>query len=141
MAGAHDVAIVSQSGGPGTPGIAGNNSESNPAAVLQALSNCNTFWTGTALATCSGYTACCQVGVKQYDGQLWALGERGYTLFNTIVPPNAKQYPWHSCRLTELPPLRRRGRVSSMPAAIIRAVAISLSLTEVSGSSRIRSVC
>jgi prepilin-type processing-associated H-X9-DG protein len=38
------------------------------------------------------------VGMKQYNGQLWALGERGYTLFNTIVPPNSKQYPWRSCR-------------------------------------------
>jgi prepilin-type N-terminal cleavage/methylation domain-containing protein/prepilin-type processing-associated H-X9-DG protein len=76
-----------------------NNSESNPAAVLQALQACNTFWKSSALATCSGYTACCGVGVKQYDGQLWALGERGYTLFNTIVPPNSKQYPWRSCRL------------------------------------------
>jgi prepilin-type N-terminal cleavage/methylation domain-containing protein/prepilin-type processing-associated H-X9-DG protein len=100
MAGAPDVAVVSGSGAPGTPAIAGNNSESNPAAVLQALSNCNAFWKGSALATCSGYTACCMVGVKQYDGQLWALGERGYTLFNTIVPPNSKQYPWRSCRLT-----------------------------------------
>ena len=77
----------------------GNNSESNPMAVLQALQACNAFWKGSALATCSGYVPCCMVGVKQYDGQLWALGERGYTLFNTIVPPNSQQYPWRSCRL------------------------------------------
>ena len=90
----------------------GNNAESNPAAVLQALQACNAFWKSPALATCSGYTACCIVGVKQYDGQLWALGERGYTLFNTIVPPNSKQYPWRSCRLSVgcLPQLRT-GRV------------------------------
>jgi prepilin-type N-terminal cleavage/methylation domain-containing protein/prepilin-type processing-associated H-X9-DG protein len=97
MAGAPDVPLVSGSTPPGMPG---NNAESNPAAVLQALQNCNTFWKGSALATCQGYGACCVVGVKQYDGQLWALGERGYTLFNTIVPPNSKQYPWRSCRLT-----------------------------------------
>jgi len=78
----------------------GNNSESNPAAVLQALQACNAFWQSPALRTCSGYTACCMVGVKQYDGQLWALGERGYTLFNTIVPPNSQQYPWRNCRLS-----------------------------------------
>ena len=76
----------------------GNNAESNPKAVLQALQACNSFWQGSSLATCSGYTACCKAGVKQYDGQLWALGERGYTLFNTVVPPNSKQYPWRSCR-------------------------------------------
>jgi prepilin-type N-terminal cleavage/methylation domain-containing protein/prepilin-type processing-associated H-X9-DG protein len=97
MSGAPDVPVVS---GSSTPAITGNNAESNPAAVLQALQNCNTFWKGSALATCSGYGPCCMVGVKQYDGQLWALGERGYTLFNTIVPPNSKQYPWRSCRLT-----------------------------------------
>jgi prepilin-type N-terminal cleavage/methylation domain-containing protein/prepilin-type processing-associated H-X9-DG protein len=106
MAGATDVPLVSQSGGSSSPGIAGNNSESNPAAVLQALQNCNSFWQGSALATCQGYTACC---VKQYDGQLWALGERGYTLFNTIVPPNAKQYPWHNCRLTSCLPCAPEG--------------------------------
>ena len=78
----------------------GNNAESNPAAVLQALQGCNAFWKTAALATCSGYTACCMVGVKQYDGQLWALGERGYTLFNTIVPPNSQLYPWRNCRLS-----------------------------------------
>jgi prepilin-type N-terminal cleavage/methylation domain-containing protein/prepilin-type processing-associated H-X9-DG protein len=78
----------------------GNNAESNPAAVLQALQGCNAFWQSPATRTCSGYTACCLAGVKQYDGQLWALGERGYTLFNAVVPPNSKQYPWRNCRLS-----------------------------------------
>jgi prepilin-type N-terminal cleavage/methylation domain-containing protein/prepilin-type processing-associated H-X9-DG protein len=82
---------------PGT--IAGNNAESDPKNVLAALQACNTFWMTSALSTCSGYGPCDSVGLKQYDGQLWALGERGYTLFNTIVPPNSKQYPWRSCRL------------------------------------------
>jgi prepilin-type N-terminal cleavage/methylation domain-containing protein/prepilin-type processing-associated H-X9-DG protein len=96
MAGAPDVPVVS---GSGTNPITGNNAETNPAAVLQALQGCNTFWKSSALATCSSYTACCGVGLKQDLGQIWALGERGFTLFNTIVPPNSKQYPWHSCRL------------------------------------------
>ena len=78
----------------------GNNAESNPAAVIQALQGCNAFWQTSATRTCSGYTACCLAGVKQYDGQLWALGERGYTLFNTVVPPNSKQYQWRNCRLS-----------------------------------------
>jgi prepilin-type N-terminal cleavage/methylation domain-containing protein/prepilin-type processing-associated H-X9-DG protein len=98
MAGAPDT-----SGGIVTATMPGNNSESNPQAVLQALQSCNAFWQGSALATCSGYTACCGVGVKQVDGKIWALGERGFTLFNTIVPPNSKQYPWRSCRLTSCP--------------------------------------
>jgi prepilin-type N-terminal cleavage/methylation domain-containing protein/prepilin-type processing-associated H-X9-DG protein len=109
MAGAADVPLVSGSGLPGTPGISGNNSESNPQAVLQALSNCNAFWASPSLKTCSGYTSCCMVGIKQYDGKTWALGERGYTLFNTIVPPNSKQYPWRNCRLTTCLPCAPEG--------------------------------
>jgi prepilin-type N-terminal cleavage/methylation domain-containing protein/prepilin-type processing-associated H-X9-DG protein len=82
---------------PGT--IAVNNAESDPRNVILALQSCNNFWASSALSKCSGYSACDGVGLKQYNGQLWALGERGYTLFNTIVPPNSKQYPWRSCRL------------------------------------------
>ena len=48
-------------------------------------------------------------GLKQYTGQVWAQGERGWTLFNTVVPPNSKNYPWHSCRLGRLPGLRPEG--------------------------------
>ena len=97
IVGATDVPVVS--GSSGTP-IAGNNAETNPGAILQALNNCNAFWASSSLATCSGASSGCDgVGLKQYDGALWALGERGITLFNTVVPPNAKQYPWHSCRL------------------------------------------
>ena len=66
--------------------------KANPAAVVQALKSCNTFWySGTLMGDTTG--------LKQYTGQVWAQGERGWTLFNTIVPPNSKDYPWHSCRL------------------------------------------
>ncbi|WP_422930838.1 DUF1559 domain-containing protein [Singulisphaera sp. PoT] len=61
-------------------------------SIVTALQSCNTFWaTGTAVSD--------STGLKQYEGQTWALGERGFTLFNTIVPPNSKQYRWHSCRM------------------------------------------
>ncbi len=120
----------------------GNNAETNPQAVIQALQSCNTFWRSNALATCSGYSACDNVGLKQYNGQLWALGERGYTLFNTIVPPNSQQYPWRSCRLgASCPSWRRRARASSMRAASTPAGATSHFPTAASGSSRIRSTC
>ena len=79
--------------------IPGNNAETNPAAVLASPSNLQHVLGQQPLATCSGYGACDNVGLKQYDGQTWALGERGHTLFNTIVPPNSQHYPWHSCRL------------------------------------------
>ncbi len=101
MAGATDVPTVS---GNGTPIIAGNNAESNPSAVLQALQNCNAFWASSSLATCSGYNACDYAGLKQYGGKTWAQGERGLTLFNTVVPPNSKQYPWKACRLSSCLP-------------------------------------
>ena len=83
MAGANDVAAVETL----------YDAKSNPAAVNQALQNCNTFF---ASGTLTGDTT----GLKQYTGQVWAQGERGWTLFNTIVPPNSKTYPWRSCRLT-----------------------------------------
>ena len=31
-------------------------------------------------------------------GQRWGWGAVGMTEFNTIVPPNSKQYPWTACR-------------------------------------------
>jgi prepilin-type N-terminal cleavage/methylation domain-containing protein/prepilin-type processing-associated H-X9-DG protein len=68
--------------------------KADPASVLKGLQNCNTFW---ASGTLVGDTT----GLKQYTGQVWAQGERGWTLFNTIVPPNSKNYPWHSCRLVD----------------------------------------
>jgi len=71
----------------------------NPTAVLQALQECNDFWRGSAIIACPGGN-CNRSGLKQYEGQLWALGERGYTLFNTVVPPNSTQYPWRSCGRT-----------------------------------------
>jgi prepilin-type processing-associated H-X9-DG protein len=85
-----------------TQTMPGNNAETNPAAVLAALQSCNAWWATAPRTTCVGYggpTGCDASGLKQYDGVTWALGERGATLFNTIVPPNSKQYPWHSCRL------------------------------------------
>ena len=81
--------------GTGATPIAGNNAESNPAAVLQALQTCNTFW-----STASCGSSCDSNGIKLYTGWYWALGDRGLTLFNTVVPPNSKQYPWRSCRMS-----------------------------------------
>jgi prepilin-type N-terminal cleavage/methylation domain-containing protein/prepilin-type processing-associated H-X9-DG protein len=101
MSGATDVPTVS---GNGTPIIAGNNAESDPKSVLLALQNCNAFWASPSLATCPGYHACDYAGMKQYGGKTWALGERGQTLFNTIVPPNSKLYPWRACRLSNCLP-------------------------------------
>jgi prepilin-type N-terminal cleavage/methylation domain-containing protein/prepilin-type processing-associated H-X9-DG protein len=86
MAGAPDNAIVEQL----------VDAKANPAAVMQALQGCNTFFTSGTLTSDA-------TGLKQYTGQVWAQGERGWTLFNTVVPPNSKNYPWHSCRLGSCP--------------------------------------
>ena len=122
--------------------IAGNNAESDPAAVLQALQSCNAFWSGSFITTCVGPYGCDSTGLKQYTGQTWALGERGYTLVQHDRPaeletlPVAQLPPYHLLRLCA-----RKGRVSSMPTAIIPAGATSHSATGASGSSRIRSTC
>jgi uncharacterized protein DUF1559 len=72
--------------------------QTNPAAIVQGLQSCSTFWNGSSIATCTPPYGCDSSGLKQYMGQTWALGERGFTLFNTIVPPNSVLYPWHSWR-------------------------------------------
>jgi prepilin-type N-terminal cleavage/methylation domain-containing protein/prepilin-type processing-associated H-X9-DG protein len=64
-----------------------------PAALAAALSDCTTFWKSAVPGTTN------RNGMKEYRGQLWALGERAYTLFNTVLPPNSKDYPWSVCKL------------------------------------------
>ncbi len=97
MAGPVDAAGIVT--GTGANPIPGNNAESNPKAVVTALQICNAFWAMPALRSCTGLSGCDAVGMKQYIGQYWALGERAETLFNTVVPPNSKLYPWHACRM------------------------------------------
>jgi prepilin-type N-terminal cleavage/methylation domain-containing protein/prepilin-type processing-associated H-X9-DG protein len=80
-------------------GLQQYNPLANPAAVLQGLQACNAWWNGTAIIACPNGN-CNKSGLKQYEGQVWALGERGYTLFNTVVPPNSPDYPWRSCGMT-----------------------------------------
>jgi len=67
--------------------------QKTPAALASALSDCNTFWRTAVPGTTNGK------GMKEYIGELWALGERGYTLFNTVIPPNSKEYPWGLCKV------------------------------------------
>jgi len=62
-------------------------------ALVDALAACNTFWASSPPGTKNNQ------GMKEYKGQLWALGERAYTLFNTVIPPNSAQNPWSLCKL------------------------------------------
>jgi prepilin-type processing-associated H-X9-DG protein len=71
------------------------NAGSNPTVVNEALQRCNTFWKGTSILSNPGNPNA--AGLKNYLGRVWAQGERGYTLFHTIVPPNSSDYEWRSC--------------------------------------------
>jgi prepilin-type processing-associated H-X9-DG protein len=56
-----------------------------PGTLTGALQACSTaFQAGTNVTTTSGIR--------------WSWGAVGQTLFNTVVPPNSKQYAWNSCR-------------------------------------------
>jgi prepilin-type processing-associated H-X9-DG protein len=74
------------------------NAAQNPTLVTQALQACNSFWKGTAILGNPGNPN--KAGLKNYLGQYWAQGERGYTLFHTLVPPNSTIYPWRLCGFT-----------------------------------------
>jgi prepilin-type N-terminal cleavage/methylation domain-containing protein/prepilin-type processing-associated H-X9-DG protein len=67
--------------------------QKTPQALADALAACNTFWAASPPGTTN------HNGMKEFHGQVWALGERDYTLFNTVIPPNSKLYPWSSCKL------------------------------------------
>ncbi len=56
----------------------------NVAQVMADLQGCNVAWTSAQ-------------DIYNTRGYLWAMGSNGLTMFNTIVPPNSKQYPWNEC--------------------------------------------
>jgi prepilin-type N-terminal cleavage/methylation domain-containing protein/prepilin-type processing-associated H-X9-DG protein len=75
--------------GNGVNGVSGGSTYvdawQNPNAVISGLSACTAAWQSGS-------------NIRNYHGQRWGLGNTGHTLFNTIVTPNAKQYPWSQCR-------------------------------------------
>ncbi len=57
---------------------------SNTAQVMTDLQGCTAAWqTGNNILNTRGY--------------VWSIGSTGFTLFNTIVPPNSKTYPFSAC--------------------------------------------
>jgi prepilin-type N-terminal cleavage/methylation domain-containing protein/prepilin-type processing-associated H-X9-DG protein len=58
---------------------------SNVAQVTSDLSGCTTTFLSTP------------ANIQNTHGYVWSFGSTGFTLFNTIVPPNSKQYPWGNC--------------------------------------------
>ena len=80
--------ISRRSGMTGIPDVSGSriqNAFSNPAAVLQLLSNCDVAWMNTATKTSNSI------------GTRWAMGVMGWTMFSTILTPNER--PWAACRV------------------------------------------
>jgi prepilin-type N-terminal cleavage/methylation domain-containing protein/prepilin-type processing-associated H-X9-DG protein len=74
--------------------------QSRTAADLSnALAQCNAFWQTLGPGSTN------KQGMKDYIGEYWALGERGFTLFNTVLPPNSQ--PWGQCKLV--------GKLNSAP--------------------------
>jgi prepilin-type N-terminal cleavage/methylation domain-containing protein/prepilin-type processing-associated H-X9-DG protein len=60
----------------------------NQAAIFTGLAACNAAFMGPGA---NGQNNC-------WRGIYWEVGANGMTWFNTIVPPNSKQYPWGDCR-------------------------------------------
>jgi prepilin-type N-terminal cleavage/methylation domain-containing protein/prepilin-type processing-associated H-X9-DG protein len=54
------------------------------AQVQNDLQSCATIYQGGA-------------NMMNSRGYIWSIGSTGFTLFNTIVPPNSKQYPFSAC--------------------------------------------
>ena len=56
----------------------------NVAQVMTDLQGCNAAWQSAQI-------------IYNTRGYIWAMGSNGFTMFNTIVPPSSKQYPWNEC--------------------------------------------
>jgi prepilin-type N-terminal cleavage/methylation domain-containing protein/prepilin-type processing-associated H-X9-DG protein len=91
--------MTGANGGSNFPGLNSIfNAAENPTLVNQALQACNVYWKSTTIL--SNPSNPNKVGLKSYVGRYWAMGERGYTLFHTLVPPNSSDYIWRSCGFT-----------------------------------------
>jgi prepilin-type N-terminal cleavage/methylation domain-containing protein/prepilin-type processing-associated H-X9-DG protein len=78
-------------------GLTGSNASASvydattmPGVILNDLNSCNTIW--------FGFTTTGNQNLVDQEGQYWMVGATGFTLFNTIVPPNSTTYKWGSCR-------------------------------------------
>jgi prepilin-type N-terminal cleavage/methylation domain-containing protein/prepilin-type processing-associated H-X9-DG protein len=74
------------------------NAATNPAVINTAIQQCNNFWKGTSILSNPNNPNA--VGLKNYLGRYWAMGERGYTLFHTIIPPSSATVQWRLCGFT-----------------------------------------
>jgi len=71
--------------GAGNSGDSFTDANQNSAAVMSGLGTCNAAYNTPG-------------NISTNKGTYWAVGHTGLTLFNTIVPPNSRLYPWSFCR-------------------------------------------
>jgi len=70
----------------------GQDVQQKPASSLTAaLAQCNAFWATKPPGSSWGS------GMKERSGWFWAIGNRTFTLFNTVIPPNSTNNPWGHC--------------------------------------------
>jgi prepilin-type N-terminal cleavage/methylation domain-containing protein/prepilin-type processing-associated H-X9-DG protein len=61
----------------------------NPTGIATDLNTCNASWLGMTAGNGN---------LVDQVGQYWMVGNTGFTLFNTIVPPNSTTYKFGFCR-------------------------------------------
>ena len=90
-------------GSSATPGYRGNAVKNVGAAsagqFLDASSPTSTIGVLSSLAACNANWMS-GTGLTGARGIFWEVGAVGITLFNTVVTPNSKLYPWSACRAT-----------------------------------------
>lgn len=72
------------------------------AATAEAFDASALSWQNVIVPALNACTVAYQAGVVNVDfrgdtGLRWGYGSTAYTLFQTVVPPNSKQYPWNTC--------------------------------------------
>jgi prepilin-type N-terminal cleavage/methylation domain-containing protein/prepilin-type processing-associated H-X9-DG protein len=91
--------MTGANGGHSFPGLNSVfNAAQDPNTVMAALAACDKWWKDPSIL--SNPSNPNKVGLKAYLGRYWAMGERGYTLFHTLVPPNSNDHPWRLCGFT-----------------------------------------
>ena len=70
------------------------------AAQPAAVDDVSAIPSTTLIAALQACTTSYQSGsnLTSENGARWGWGAVGETLFQTIVPPNSKNYPWNTCR-------------------------------------------
>jgi prepilin-type N-terminal cleavage/methylation domain-containing protein/prepilin-type processing-associated H-X9-DG protein len=58
----------------------------------------NTGWQTDLNACTTAYTAGTTTTILNNVGEDWIVGAAGFTMFNTVVPPNSTQYKWGTCK-------------------------------------------